>query len=78
MRIEILGSGCPKCGKLEENARQAVAEAGVDAEIVKIEDVGKILSYDVMMLPALVIDGIIKCSGRIASVEEIIGWIKGG
>lgn len=75
MKIEILGTGCPKCIKLEENAKKAVEETGVDAEIVKVKEMDKILSYDVMMTPALVLDGKVKCSGKIAEVDEIIAWI---
>lgn len=76
MKIEILGSGCPKCKKLEENAKKAVVEAGVKAEVVKVQDMDKILSYGVMMTPALVLDGNVKCSGKIADVEEIKKWIQ--
>jgi small redox-active disulfide protein 2 len=78
MRIEILGMGCPKCKKLTENAQKAVDELEVKVEIVKIEDMDKIVSYGVMMTPALSLDGKIKCSGRIASVEEIKKWIAEG
>ena len=77
MRIEILGMGCPKCKKLTENAQKAVAEAGIKAEIVKVEDMDKIVSYGVMMTPALVLDGKIMSSGKIASVDEIKKWIGG-
>ncbi|MDD5111514.1 MAG: thioredoxin family protein [Candidatus Altiarchaeota archaeon] len=75
MKIEILGMGCPKCLKLEENARKAVEESGIKAEIVKVKDVDKIVSYGVMMTPALVLDGKVKCCGKIATVDEIKGWI---
>ncbi len=76
MKIEILGTGCPKCKKLEENAKKAVEEMGADAEVVKVEDMDKILSYGVMMTPALVLDGNVKCSGKIATMEEIVKWIN--
>lgn len=75
MRIEILGMGCPKCKKLTENAEKAVNEAGLKAEIVKVEDMDKIVSYGVMMTPALVLDGKVMCCGRIATVDEIKNWI---
>ena len=75
MKIEILGTGCPKCKKLGENAKKAVEETGADAEVVKVEDMEKILSAGVMMTPALVLDGKIMCSGKIAAVEEIVEWI---
>lgn len=77
MRIEILGMGCPKCKKTTQNAQQAVGELGVDAEIIKVEELDKITEYGVMMTPALVIDGEVKVTGRIPSTKEIIAWIKG-
>ena len=75
MRIEILGMGCPKCKKLTENAEKAVAEAGIKAEVVKVEDMDKIVAYGVMMTPALALDGKIMSSGKIATVDEIKKWI---
>lgn len=71
MKIEILGMGCPKCKKLYENAQTAVKEAGIDAEIIKVEDMAKITGYAVMMTPALVVNGEVKTSGRIPGPEEI-------
>ena len=56
MKIEVLGTGCPKCGKVEEVMRRAVAEAGVEAEVTKVKDIGEILKYKVMMTPAVVVD----------------------
>lgn len=76
MKIEILGMGCPKCKMLYENAQAAVKEAGVKAEVVKVEDMDKITDYGVMMTPALVIDGEVKTSGKILSSEEIKKWLK--
>ncbi|MFO7928061.1 MAG: thioredoxin family protein [Candidatus Humimicrobiaceae bacterium] len=77
MKIEILGTGCPKCKKATQNAQLAVEELGVDAEIVKVEELDKITEYGVMMTPALVIDGEVKVTGRIPGTKEIIAWIKG-
>ena len=76
MRIEILGMGCPKCKMLYENAQTAVKEAGIEAEVLKVEDMDKITGYGVMMTPALVIDGEVKTSGKITSSEEIKKWLK--
>ncbi len=76
MKIEILGMGCPKCKMLYENAQAAVKETGVMAEVVKVEDMDKIIGYGVMMTPALVIDGEIKTSGKIPSSGEIKKWLK--
>ena len=75
MKIEILGTGCPKCKELEANARKALEDAGKTAEVVKVTDIDKIIGYGVMSTPALVIDGEVKCSGRIPSPEEIKGWL---
>ena len=75
MKIEILGTGCPKCKKLEENTRNAVGEAGVKAEVVKVTDITKIVDYGVMTTPAVVIDGTVKASGRIPEIDEIKKWL---
>lgn len=75
-KIEILGSGCPKCKKLEETARKAVSELKIKADILKVTDIGKIIEYGVMSTPALVIDGKVKSSGRIPDVEEIKKLLK--
>ena len=75
MKIEILGIGCPKCKKLEENTRNAVGEAGVKAEVVKVTDITKIVDYGVMTTPAVVIDGTVKASGRIPEIDEIKKWL---
>ncbi len=71
MKIEILGTGCAKCHKLDELVRATVLEAGVSAEITKVEDIKKIMTYGVMTTPALVIDGQVKVAGKIPSIEEI-------
>lgn len=71
MVIKILGSGCANCKKLEENAREAIKELGIDATIEKVSDFKDILAYGVMKTPALVVDGKVKVMGRVASTEEI-------
>jgi len=75
-KIEILGSGCPKCRQLEENTRKAVENITKRAEIVKVTDIDKIIEYGVMSTPALVIDGKVRSSGRIPEVEEIEEWLQ--
>jgi small redox-active disulfide protein 2 len=75
MKIEVLGTGCAKCKALYENVQKAVAESGKTAEIVKVEDIPSIMKYGVMSTPALVIDGQVKCSGKLASVPEITGLL---
>lgn len=69
--IKILGSGCPKCKTTEENVRQAVAQSGIPAEIIKVEDMQEIMKYDVLTTPVLVINEEIKIKGRVATVEEV-------
>ncbi len=76
MKIEILGTGCPKCKKVAELAKQAIKEEGVEAEIMKITDIKEIMNYGVMMTPALAIDGEVKSVGKIPSIEEIKNWLK--
>ncbi len=71
MLIQILGTGCPKCQKLEENARQAASELGLDFEVVKVKDLQQIMAFGVMITPALVVDGVVKVAGKIPAVEEI-------
>jgi len=75
MKIEILGTGCAKCKTLYENTKKALEELGVSAEMVKVEDIPSIMKYGVMSTPALVIDGEVKFSGKVASVVEIMGLL---
>lgn len=76
MKIKILGPGCPNCQRLEQNAKKALQETGKKAEIVKVTDLNEIIGYGIMSTPAIVIDGEVKCSGKIADVEEIKQWLK--
>ncbi len=75
MKIEILGSGCPSCKKLEENAKTALEESDKKAEVVKVTDINEIVEYGVMSTPAIVIDGEVKSYGKVATVEEIKKWL---
>ncbi|MDD3978211.1 MAG: thioredoxin family protein [Methanomicrobium sp.] len=77
MKIEVFGTGCMKCKRLMKNVEKAVSESGVDAEIVKIEDITEIMERDVMFTPALAVDGELKVSGRVADVSEIKELIGG-
>ncbi|NJD75692.1 MAG: thioredoxin family protein [Candidatus Methanoperedens sp.] len=76
MKIEILGTGCSKCKKLTELARETVKELGISAEVVKIENIDDIMNYGVMITPAIAIDEEIKAAGRIPSKDEIKKWIN--
>ena len=75
MKIEVLGTGCAKCAKLYEAAREAVAQAGISADIVKVEDLSVIMKYKVMVTPALVVDGQVKVAGRVPSASEIVKFL---
>jgi len=76
MKIEILGSGCARCKVLEKNTREAVATAGLEAEIIKVEDMKDIMAYQVMSTPALVVDGVVKSTGKLLNPEEIMAFIQ--
>jgi len=71
MKVQILGTGCINCRKLEENAKMAISELGIDSEIEKITNINKIIDMGVMMTPGLAIDGIVKSSGRVLSKNQI-------
>ena len=75
MDIKVLGPGCAKCKKTEELVKEAVTESGVDAQIEKVTDLMKIAGYGVFGTPAVVVDGEVKCVGKIPSKEEIASWI---
>jgi len=76
MKIEILGMGCPKCKKLYENAQIAAKELSIQVEIVKVEDIQKIMDYGLMSTPAITVDGEVKAAGRIPAPDEIKKWIS--
>ena len=71
MEIKILGTGCPKCKTLEKVTREAVTEAGITATIEKVEDIVKILEYNVMHTPVLVINGKVVLSGQVQTLNQV-------
>lgn len=75
MRIEVLGTGCSKCEKTKDTIEKVLKETGVEAQVIKVEDIEKIMSYGVMVTPAVVIDGEVKITGKIPSEKEIRKWI---
>ena len=75
MKIRVLGTGCPKCKKLYEEAEKAIAQSGRSAELEKVEKLEEIMSYGVMMTPALVIDEEVVSVGKVAKSAEISNWI---
>ena len=76
MKIEVLGDGCPRCDKFYDNVMKAVKESGKEAEVVKVMDSGKFSGYGVLSLPGLVIDGVLKVSGKVSTVEKIKNWMR--
>ena len=75
-KIEVLGMGWAKCNQLEERAKEAVKELGIEAEVVKVKNIKTITNYGVLITPALVVDGVVKVAGKIPKIEEIKEWIK--
>lgn len=71
MKVEILGSGCPKCEKTEERVKQALDSLGLEAEVTKVTDQDEIVARDVMMTPAVAIDGEVKISGKVPRVAQL-------
>jgi len=76
MDIKVLGPGCPKCKQAESIVKEAVAEAGVGATVEKVTDIMKIAGYGVFGTPAVVVDGQVKCVGKIPKKEEVMKWLK--
>ena len=76
MKIQVLGTGCPKCRKLKENVAQAVARAGIDCDVEEVTDIERIVEFDVMTTPALVIDGQVQVAGTVPPSDRIAGWLR--
>jgi small redox-active disulfide protein 2 len=76
MKVQILGMGCTKCKTLEKNARDALAELGVEAEVEKISDPAAIAEMGVMMTPALAIDGRVRSVGKTLTKEQVAFYVK--
>ena len=78
MKVQVLGTGCAKCTDLAANAAQAIADAGLDIEVEKVDDLTEIVKFGVMMTPALAVDGEVKSSGKMLSVQQISDILQGG
>jgi small redox-active disulfide protein 2 len=77
MEIKVLGPGCAKCKKTEEVVRQAVTEAGVDASVEKVTGMLEIAAFGVITTPAVVVDGQVKCAGKVPGKDQVKGWLQG-
>lgn len=75
MKIEVLGPGCPKCHETEKLVREVLAEAGVSAEVLKVSDFQEMARLGVFATPAVVIDGVVKCSGKVPSKPDLLAWL---
>ncbi|MBN2456365.1 MAG: TM0996/MTH895 family glutaredoxin-like protein [Sedimentisphaerales bacterium] len=76
IKLQVLGTGCPKCKKLAENAEAAAKTLGIEYEIEKVTDINEIIKFGTMMTPALAIDGQVKVVGKVISAEEIKNLIQ--
>jgi len=76
MKIQVLGTGCPKCAKLVENAQAALRESGLEGEVVKVAKIDEIMKFKVMLTPALAVDGVVKAVGKVPDVAEIAKILK--
>ena len=75
MKILVMGPGCPKCEQAEKTVREAVAEAGVDAEVEKVSDFKEIAKHGIFSTPAVVIDGEVKVVGKAPSKKDVLSWL---
>jgi len=75
MQIKVLGPGCPKCHETEKLVREAVAEAGVSADVVKVSDFQEMAMLGVFATPAVVVDGAVKYSGKVPTKKDILAWL---
>lgn len=74
-KLQVLGTGCPKCKKLAENTEAAAKAMGIEYELVKVTDINEIMTFGVMMTPALAVDGQVKVVGKVPDVEAIKGLL---
>ena len=75
-KIQILGTGCPKCKKLAENAEAAAKQLNIEYEIIKVTNINDIMKFNVMMTPALAVDGKVKLVGRVPDPEKLMEYLQ--
>ncbi len=76
MKIQILGTGCPKCKTLMANAEEAVKSLGVEAQVEKVDKIADIMKFGVMLTPALAVDGVVKSVGKVLSADDIKKYLE--
>lgn len=74
--IKILGTGCAKCKQTEAIIREVIAKEGIQAEVIKVEDIQKIMAYNILSMPAVVVDEVVKIKGKVPSAQEIIAALS--
>ena len=74
--IKILGTGCPKCKQTEAIIKEVIAKEGIEAEVIKVEDIQQIMQYNVLSTPAIVVNEVVKMKGKVPSNQEVIGLLS--
>jgi small redox-active disulfide protein 2 len=77
MKIEIIGSGCPRCFETERRVKNALAETGAEVELVHLTDPREVARRGLILTPAVIVDGVIRLAGRVPSLEEVKTWLQG-
>jgi len=75
-KIDILGTGCPKCKQLAANAEQAATELGIEYKLEKVTDINDIMKFGVMLTPGIAVDGEVKASGKVVAADQIKLWLQ--
>ena len=75
-KLQVLGTGCPKCKKLAENAEAAARELGIEYTLEKVTDINQIMNFGVMVTPALVVDGVVKVAGKVPDAAAIKTFLQ--
>lgn len=75
-KIQILGTGCPKCRQLTANAEQAAEELGIAYELTKVTDINDIMTFGIMLTPGIAVDGVVKASGKVVAADQIKPWLQ--
>jgi small redox-active disulfide protein 2 len=74
--IKILGTGCPKCKQTEAIIKEIIAREGIQAEVIKVEDIQQIMQYNVLSTPAIVVDEVVKMKGKVPTSQEVMNLLS--